>query len=140
ALVGSVAQMLARHARSPRPVAFNCYSQSHLTGGLYHAALQAIGGAVFDRSHHAEEQFPTLAQLRLFEVDTLVLPERATRGKGIGITDLLDADPAFLADHGVRWWIGSSGTFSPPTIDRARRAGVAAISNLYGSSEVGLFA
>src|SRR5262245_49452046 len=140
ALVQSTAQMLARHAPTSRPVAFNCYSQSHLTGGLYHASLQAIGGAVFDRSHHAEEQFPTLAQLALFEVDTLVLPEQATRGQGIGITDLPDADPAFLGDHGVRWWIGSSGTFSPPTIDRVRRAGVSAVSNLYGSSEVGLFA
>jgi hypothetical protein len=77
--------------------------------------------------------------MKLFEVDTVVLPERATRGKGIGIIDLLDASPAFLGDHGVCWWIGSSGTFNPSTTDRVRRAGVS-VSNLYGSSEVGLFA
>src|SRR5262245_6589741 len=124
ALVASTAQMPARQAPARRPVAFNCYSQSHLTGILYHAALQSMEGAVFDRSHHTEEQFPTLDQMRLFDFDTLVLPENATRGKGTGMTDLLKASPDLLRDHGVHWWIGSSGTFGSTTINSVRQAGV----------------
>jgi phenylacetate-CoA ligase len=40
----------------------------------------------------------------------------------------------------VRWWIGSSGTFDPQIVSRARDQGVEIASNLYGSSEFALFA
>jgi phenylacetate-coenzyme A ligase PaaK-like adenylate-forming protein len=43
--------------------------------------------ARFSTEANTEEQFPTLAQMELFDFNTLVLPESATRGRGIGITD-----------------------------------------------------
>lgn len=139
ALVAATARMLGRQAPMKAPTVFNGYSHGHLTGPLYHAALLRLGGVVFDRSHHPEESFSTLAQMELFDFDTLILPERSTRGKGIGLSQLLGDDPNLLARHGVRWWIGSSGTFDPETRTLARRQGVESISNLYGSSEFGPF-
>src|SRR5262249_18133604 len=114
--------------------------QAHLTGPLYHAALQRLGGVVFDRSHHTEDVFPTEAQADLFDFDTLVLPGHTTRGKGVGLAELLERDPGFLRRHGVRWWIGASGTFDAALVEATRRQGVASVSNLYGASEFGLFA
>jgi phenylacetate-coenzyme A ligase PaaK-like adenylate-forming protein len=140
ALVAVTARMLARQAPTERPSVFNVYSQAHMTGPLYHAALSRLGAVVFDRGHHAEEIFPTSAQAELFDFDTLVAPSKAVRGKGVGLQTLQEEDADFLSRHGVRWWIGSSGTFDPDTIASARRQGVEAISNLYGCSEFGLFA
>jgi phenylacetate-CoA ligase len=130
ALVAVTARMLARQAPIACPSVFNAYSQAHMTGPLYHAALSRLGGVVFDRSHHAEEIFPTSAQAELFDFDTLVAPSKAVRGKGVGLQTLLEEDADFLSRHSVRWWIGSSGTFDPDTISSARHQGVEAISNL----------
>jgi len=140
ALVASTGRMLARHSPVRAPIVFNGYSQGHLTGPLYDAALRRLGATVYDRSHHPEDFFSTVAQMDLFDFDTLVLPARATRGKGAGLADLLEKDSSLLARHGVRWWIGSSGTFDEPTVQRARAQGVESVSNLYGSSEFGIFA
>ena len=85
ALVAVTARMLARQAPIACPSVFNAYSQAHMTGPLYHAALSRLGSVVFDRSHHAEEIFPTSAQAELFDFDTLVAPSKAVRGKGIGL-------------------------------------------------------
>lgn len=70
----------------------------------------------------------------------MILPGRTTSGKGVGLANLLDDDPNFLARHGVKWWIGSSRTFESQTIESALRQGLHAVSNLYGASEFGLFA
>jgi phenylacetate-CoA ligase len=140
ALIASAARMLVRQAPIHSPSVFNGYSQAHLTGPLYNEALRRLGATVFDRSHHPEEFFSTLAQMNLFDFDTLILPGRTTGGKGVGLASLLDDDPSFLARHGVRWWIGSSGTFDAHTMASARQQGVQAVTNLYGSSEFGLFA
>jgi phenylacetate-CoA ligase len=123
ALVASTARMLVRQAPTKSPTAFNGYSHSHLTGALYNAALRRLGGVVYDRSHHPEELFPTSAQMDLFDFDTLILPERTTRGKGVGLANLLGDDPNLLARHGVRWWIGSSGTFDAQTLALAGEQG-----------------
>lgn len=140
ALVASTARMLARQAPMQDPTVFNAYSQAHVTGPLYNGALRRLGAVVYDRSHHPEEIFSTLAQTELFDFDTLVLPARTTRGKGVGLANLLDEDPKFLARRGVRWWVGSSVTFDAETVERAREQGVQVVSNLYGSSEFALFA
>jgi phenylacetate-CoA ligase len=140
ALVASTTRMLVRQAPLKNPTAFNGYSQGHLTGPLYNAALRRLGGTVYDRSHHPEDIFSTEAQMALFEFDTLVLPERAKRGKGIGLADILEQDPELLARSHVRWWIGSSGTFAAETVAAAKEQGVESVSNLYGSSEFGVFA
>jgi phenylacetate-CoA ligase len=140
ALVSATAQMLARHKPAGTSTAFNGYSQAHLTGPLYNHALRQLGATIYDRSHHVEEVFPTSTQADLFEFDTLILPGHTARGKGIGLADLLEADPTLLSRHRVRWWIGSSGTFKAETISAAQQQGVEVVSNLYGSSEFGLFA
>jgi phenylacetate-CoA ligase len=140
ALVASTARMLGRQAPKQAPTAFNAYSQAHVTGPLYSGALRRLGAVVYDRSHHPEELFSTLAQTELFDFDTLILPERTTRGKGFGLVNLLDEDPKFLARRGVLWWIGSSGTFGAETVERVREQGVQVVSNLYGSSEFAVFA
>jgi len=140
ALVIATARMLARQMPVETPRAFNGYSQAHLTGPLYQAVLRRLGGAAFDRSHHPEDMFSTEAQAGLFDFDTLILPARTTRGKGLGLAELLERDSGFLARHAVRWWVGSSGTFDAAIVEAARGQGVASVSNLYGASEFGLFA
>ena len=140
ALIASTARMLGRQAPMASPRAFNGYSQGHLTGPLYTEALRRLGGTVYDRSHHPEEVFSTVAQAELFDFDTLVVPGQTTTGKGAGLATFLEEDDPWLERHGVRWWIGSSGTFDVATVAAARRQGVEAVTNLYGSSEFGLFA
>ena len=140
ALVASTARMLGRQAPMQGPTVFNAYSQGHVTGPVYNGALRRLGAVVYDRSHHPEELFSTFAQTELFDFDTLVLPAQTARGKGVGLVNLLDEDPQFLTRRGVRWWIGSSGTFDAETINRAREQGVQVVSNLYGSSEFAPFA
>lgn len=140
ALVAVTARMIGRQAPMQGPTVFNAYSQAHVTGPLYNAALRQLGAVVYDRSHHAEESFSTLEQIGLFAFDTLILPAKSTRGKSVGLADLLDQDPTLLARNQVRWWIGSSGTFDTDTVERAQGQGVQVVSNLYGSSEFALFA
>jgi phenylacetate-coenzyme A ligase PaaK-like adenylate-forming protein len=140
ALVASTARMLVRQAPMQSPTVFNGYSHSHVTGLLYNAVLRQLGGVVYDRSHHPEELFSTVAQMELFDFDTLILPERTKRGKGVGLADLLSDDPHLLTRRGVRWWIGSSGTFDAKTLASVWKQGIASVSNLYGASEFGLFA
>jgi phenylacetate-CoA ligase len=140
ALISSTACMLSRHALMEAPMVFNAYSQAHVTGLLYHAALQELGATVIDRSHHPEDTFSTAQQMRLFDFDTLVMPARTIQGKSVGIDTLLDQEPALFERYNVRWWIGSSGTFGSEAINQARAHGITAISNLYGSSEFGVFA
>ena len=139
ALVATTARMLVRQAPMQRPTAFNGYSQGHLTGPMYGAALRRLSGVVYDRSHHPETDFSTLAQMELFDFDTLVLPERAKAGKGVGLAELLKDDPELLARNSVRWWIGSSGTFGTEIPAIARSQGVESVSNLCGSSEFGVY-
>src|SRR5262249_15688873 len=139
-LILSTARMLRRDAPMEAPTAFNAYSQAHVTGPVYHAALQKLGATVIDRSHHAEDTFSTAQQMRLFDVDTIVMPARTVRGKSVGIDTLLDREPGLFERNKVHWWIGSSGTFDPEVVNQARAHGIASISNLYGSSEFAVFA
>jgi phenylacetate-CoA ligase len=122
-----------------QPVAFNAFSQGHVTGPLFNAALRRLGAVVYDRSHHPEDIFSTFDQTELFDFDTLALPEKTARGKGIGLINLLEEDPNYIARHKLRWWFGSSGTFSLDTIKRAHDQGLEVVSNLYGSSEFAPF-
>src|SRR4030095_2244304 len=73
-LVSSTARMLGGHAPMEAPTVFNAYSQAHVTGPVYHAALQKLGTTVIDRSHHPEDMFSIVQQMRLFDFDTLVMP------------------------------------------------------------------
>ena len=139
-LISNTARMLDRHAPTKAPTVFNAYSQAHVTGPIYHAALQKLGACVIDRSHHPEDMFSTAQQMQLFDFDTLVMPARTVRGKSIGIDTLLADEPDAFERHGIQWWIGSSGTFEPELIKRVRAQGASAISNLYGSSEFAVFA
>lgn len=140
ALVSATARMLLQHQPARAQTVFNGYSQAHVTGPLYNHALRRLGATVYDRSHHAEEVLPTSTQANLFDFDTLILPGHTTRGKGLGLVDLLKSDPDLLSRHRVRWWIGSSGAFDAEAVSAARQQGVETISNLYGCSEFGLFA
>jgi phenylacetate-coenzyme A ligase PaaK-like adenylate-forming protein len=132
--------MLSRHAPTKVPTVFNAYSQAHVTGPVYHAALQRLGAAVIDRSHHPEDVLSAAQQMQLFDFDTLVMPARTVRGKSVGLDTLLDQEPSLVERNKVRWWIGSSGTFDRDVVKQARAHGITAISNLYGSSEFALFA
>ena len=139
-LVASAARMLRPQRPMQAPTVFNGYGQGHLTGPMYHAALQRLGATVYDRSHHPEEQFSTTGQMSLFEFDTLVLPDQTKRGKGVGLAELLAGNPDLFKQFAVRWWVGSSGGFTENSVRRAKDQGVESVSNLYGSSEFGVFA
>ncbi|MHC4782352.1 MAG: hypothetical protein ACYTE0_04770, partial [Planctomycetota bacterium] len=97
ALVASTYRMLKRQAPMQQPVAFNAFSQGHVTGPLFNGALRRLGAVVFDRSHHPEELFSTYDQSELFDFDTLALPEKTARGKGVGLINLLELDPQYIA-------------------------------------------
>jgi phenylacetate-CoA ligase len=139
-LISSTARMLGRFAPKEAATVFNAYSQAHITGPVYHAALQKLGATVIDRSHHSEDLFSTAQQMQLFDFDTLVMPARTIPGKSVGIDILFDREPRLLERKKVRWWIGSSGTFGPDVVNQARAHGITRISNLYGSSEFAVFA
>ena len=139
-VVASVARAIGRQSPIRHPIAFNAFSQGHVTGPLIGAGLRKIGAAVFDRGHQPEEVFSTATHIELFEFDTIVIPGKSVRGKAVGLDGLLDEDPTILSRHGVRWWIGAAGTFERDTVDRAIDQGVESISNFYGSSEFAPFA
>ena len=139
-LISSTARMLSRHAPIEAPMVFNAYSQAHVTGPVYHAALQKLGATVIDRSHHPEDVFSTAQQMGLFDFNTLVMPARTIQGKSLGIGTLLDREPRLFERNQVHWWIGSSGTFGPEVANQARAHGITTITNLYGSSEFAMFA
>ena len=139
ALVASASRTLQRQAPLRHPVAFNAFSQGHVTGPLFNAALRRLGSVVYDRSHHPEDVFSTKAQTELFDFDTLIIPGQTTRGKGVGLANLLDEDAGFIERHKLRWWLGSAGTFDPELVNRAKQQGIQAVSNLYGSSEFAPF-
>lgn len=138
-LVVSVARALARQAPMSRPTAFIGYRQGHLTGPLYKSVLQRLAATVYERSHHPEDFFSTLDQMELFDFDTLALPEHEKGGKGVGLIDLLDEDPDLLTRKKIRWWLGSSGSFSAESVARAKENGVESVTNLFGSSDIGIF-
>jgi phenylacetate-CoA ligase len=139
-LISSTARMLGGHAPMVAPTVFNAYSQAHITGPVYHSALQKLGATVIDRSHHSEELFSTAQQMRLFDFDTIVMPARTIRGKSVGIDTLFNQESQLFEPGKLRWWIGSSGTFDPEVVNQAQARGITAISNLYGSSEFAVFA
>jgi phenylacetate-CoA ligase len=140
AAVASVARTIGRQSPTEQPVAFNAFSQGHVTGPLIGAGLRKIGAPVFDRGHHPEEVFSTAAHIDLFEFNTIVIPGRSVHGKAVGLDGLLAENPIILVQHGVLWWIGAAGTFEAETINRAMDQGVESISNFYGSSEFAPFA
>jgi phenylacetate-CoA ligase len=139
-VVASVARALRRQSPIQSPVAFNAFSQGHVTGPLIGAGLRNIGAVVFDRGHHLEEVFSTAAHIELFEINTIVIPGKSVKGKATGLDGLLDEDPNLLKRHGVQWWIGAAGTFEIVTVERAKDQGVISITNFYGSSEFAPFA
>jgi phenylacetate-coenzyme A ligase PaaK-like adenylate-forming protein len=139
-LISSMATMLRRHAPMTAPTVFNAYSQVHVTGPVYHAALQKLGATVIDRSHHPEDLFSTTQQMQLFDFDTIVMPARTVRAKSVGMETLLDQQLKFFEGNKVCWWIGSSGTFGREVVQQARAHGITTISNLHGSSEFAVFA
>ena len=71
ALVASTARMLSRQVPLGNATVFNGYSQAHVTGPLYGAALRTIGAVVYDRSHHPEDQFSTATQMDQFDLTAL---------------------------------------------------------------------
>jgi hypothetical protein len=48
-----------------------------------------MGATVYDRSHHLEATFSTVAQAELFDIDTVVMPDKVVAGKGAGMDSLL---------------------------------------------------
>jgi len=44
-----------------------------------------MGATVYDRSHHHEATFSTVAQAELFDIDTVVMPDKVVAGKGAGM-------------------------------------------------------
>ncbi|MDB4962101.1 MAG: hypothetical protein JWP01_2100 [Myxococcales bacterium] len=143
-LVAGLGRALRRQAPIPRPTAFNAFSQSHVTGPVFSAVMRHLGGAVFERSPHPEEQFSTRDQIELFDVDTLIIPASSMRGKAVGMVALLAEDPSLLARHAVRWvlgsaWVGAMNQEDARLTTQLRDQGVEVVSRLYGCSEVAPF-
>jgi hypothetical protein len=63
-----------------------------------------MGATVYDRSHHHEATFSTVAQAELFDIDTVVMPDKVVAGKGAGMDSLLKSDRSWLQRVGVRWY------------------------------------
>ena len=141
ALIETMVRLLARHRPDIEVVAFNGYHQGHLMGRAYEDAIRLLGGTSIPRHYSAEDEASTLEQLRTFACNTLILTQRSGLKKsGRAVEDLLRADADFFARCGLRWWIGSSTTFTDEVRETARRQGVDRVTNLYGSSEFGTLA
>ena len=141
ALVDSVTRMIESQQPDIDVVAYNGYQQGHLAGPVYDAAIQQLGGISIARHYVDESRWSTLAQLSHFGCNALVLAEGPSlRKSGLAVRELLDIEPDFFSRSEIRWWIGSSTTFSEEIRHLASEQGVLSVTNLCGSSEFGLFA
>jgi len=140
-LTFSVSRMLAASMPASGIRALNGYNQGHLAGPLYDSAIRCLGGVSLPRSLVDENRWPMVCQLDEFRCNTLILPEGPRNPKAdITMRDLLASKSAELRSCQLEWWIGSTATFSEGTIRQAKALGISMITNLYGSSEFGLFA
>jgi len=140
----ALAETMARALNERRPIAeiraLNGYHQAHTAGSAYDGAVRLLGGISIPRHYHLDDEEATRAQLQLFHCNTLILAEHSGLHKSArAVEDLLRFDAGFFAACGIQWWIGSSTTFTPRMRDIARSQGVREVTNLYGSSEFGIF-
>jgi phenylacetate-coenzyme A ligase PaaK-like adenylate-forming protein len=140
ALARTVSRLLRAHQPCIDLVALNGYHQGHLAARTYDAALQGLGALCIPRHYLADDEPSTFEQLELYGCNTLVLAQRSgLRKGGKAVEDLLAADSQFFRRFGLKWWIGSSSTFTPEVRALASSQGVS-VTNLYGSSEFGMLA
>lgn len=141
ALTETMARLLDPHRPDVDLIAFNGYHQAHAAAPAYDEAIRLLGGISIPRHYLRDDEPSTFAQLRAFGCNTLILAQRAGTSKsGRTVEDLLQQDHEFFARYGIRWWLGSSSTFTEEIRETARRQGVQSITNLYGSSEFGTLA
>ncbi len=141
ALVFTIARRFDELRPDAAILALNGYHQGHLAGQVYQEVIHDLGGLAIPRHYLADDEASTLEQLRLFGCNTLILAERSGLTKsGKTVEDLLRHDPRFFERCAIRWWIGSSTTFTPEMRSVAMEQGVGAVTNLYGSSEFGMLA
>jgi phenylacetate-coenzyme A ligase PaaK-like adenylate-forming protein len=140
AFTETIARGLGHHKPVSEIVALNGYHQAHTAGAAYGDAITLLGGVCITRHYRNDDEEATLKQIQLFNCNVLVLAERSgLRKSGRTIEDLLKWDAEFFAHSGIKWWIGSSSTFTARARENARDQGVLAVTNLYGSSEFGIF-
>jgi phenylacetate-CoA ligase len=136
-----MARLLAAHRPDMDLVAFNGYHQGHAAAPAYDNAVRLLGGISIPRHYLADDEPSTLAQLRVFGCNTLILAQRSGLTKsGRAVEDLLRYEPEFFSRCAIQWWLGSSSTFTEEVRETARQQGVTTVTNLYGSSEFGTLA
>lgn len=141
ALVETIARLLEARRPDMDLVAFNGYHQGHAAAPAYDDAMRLLGGISIPRHYLADDEPSTVAQLRAFGCNTLILAQRSGLKKsGRAVEDLLRYEPEFFSRCAIRWWLGSSSTFTAEVRETARQQGVTAVTNLYGSSEFGILA
>jgi phenylacetate-CoA ligase len=139
ALTETVARAISRQRPISEVVALNGYHQAHTAGSAYDGAVRLMGGISIPRHYLMDDEEATCAQIQLLHCDTLILAERSGQQKsGRSVEDLLRWDPNLFSRCGIRWWIGSSTTFTARMREIAQAQGVLAVTNLYGSSEFGM--
>jgi phenylacetate-coenzyme A ligase PaaK-like adenylate-forming protein len=141
----AIAQTIVRLLKMQRPpmpiVALNGYHQGHLAAVMYDDVIRLLGGVTVPRHHSQDDESATLERIKEFGCNTLILAHPSGQAKkGRTVEDLLKYDPQFFANCGIRWWIGSSDTFTSAIRAEAMRQGVLSVSNLYGSSDLGFLA
>jgi phenylacetate-CoA ligase len=140
AFTETVARGLEQHRPVSEIVALNGYHQGHTAGAAYSDAIALLGGVCIPRHYTNDDEEATLKQIQLFNCNVLVLAERSGLPKsGRTTEDLLKWDAEFFAHSGIKWWVGSSSTFTARAREKASDQGVLAITTLYGSSEFGMF-
>jgi phenylacetate-CoA ligase len=141
ALIETMARALGDHRPDGELIAFNGYHLGHAAGRGYEDVVRLLGGTSVPRHYLADDEVATLEQLGAFGCNTLILTQRSGLKKsGRAVEDLLRHDGDFFARYGIRWWLGSSSTFTAEVRETAVRQGVRAVTNLYGSSEFGTLA
>lgn len=141
AIAQTITRLLKMH-RPPMPiVALNGYHQGHLAAVMYDDIIRLLGGVTIPRHHAQDDESATVGRITEFGCNTLILAHPSGQAKkGRTVEDLLKCYPHFFADCGIRWWIGSSDTFTSAIRTEAMRQGVLSVSNLYGSSDLGFLA
>jgi hypothetical protein len=140
AQTATVSAELAKQCPDARSPALSTYDPRHLAANLYRDALEVIGLPCFFIHHQHQTAADIVRRAADLECDAMVIAERRTAKVGCSIDDLLAHDPLFFRNRGIRWWIGSTATFSRAARSVAEEQGVAAVTNFYGSSEFGFLA
>jgi phenylacetate-CoA ligase len=134
AAVNSCTRFLDEIRKITPLIAWNGYNQAHAGGPSFDDIIRAIGGFPVAR-HFRSEDGSAIEEIERFGANVLVLPAQGGSGKGGSLEDLLNQDPSFISRLGIKGVMVSSTELTEEIFVELVDQGIAAVVNLYGSTE-----